>query len=696
MPNLLHDPLIRAATADGRRQTITLPQTLHLLAQDQISCFQSLRPHQEHPWHAFLTQTAVLALQHAGLDTLPGGPEGWRDRLAHLTQGDEPWELVNDDLSRPAFMQNPVPDPEAIAKRGKICLTPDGIDILFASKNFETKQDLIWNAQPDHWLYALITAQTAAAYAGAGHPGASRMNGGYSARPAVSLAPHQGGPGAHWRRDTEILRHHPDYQGDTARAVLWTIPWAGQKNEAMDPDALHPLYLEVCRRIRLSQTPDGRIHARKGTAAGAIVDAKSKNGVTRDPWTPLARTAAAVKPLHIQKDGFTHRLLTAIMLERDRWDLPCLLQPTPQELRQGAATLVARGIAGGKCETNGYHQTAIPLSPPLLQALADPAKAAEAQEIAAERQEQIRAMRGCLAAALETALHGPQNGGLNRDPIRRAAAPLEQSAQLRLIDGLQQELLQPTPAARQEARQEWLAGPEGLAETARRILAAAPARSDDARAAARTEFETRTGRPKPLAAYRVAQPVPNGAGRPATAKPGPEAFQAIQLADRIAAAAAEYPNSLVRLRRLNPDDPGPQEFERLTAGLWEIHDRPARRRWALIIHGIALMTATHHEHARYRPAHTPRMPLGRAITGYTDRGQRREMLTPDQARRLIHGPEPELRPLAVRLFQNLARAGLRLDWAETAQLILHPEDRRIRAKISEDYERAHRRSQPHD
>ena len=696
MPNLLNDPVIRAATHDGGRETLSLPQTLHLLHQDQIASFHGLRPHQEHPWHAFLTQLAVIAVQHAGLNEPPDNPHDWRRTLAAATQGETPWELIQDDLSIPAFLQNPVPDPDAIAKRGKPCPTPDSIDILFASKNHETKQDLIRDARPDHWIYALVCAQTSASYAGAGHPAASRMNGGYSSRPAVSLAPAQGGPGAHWRRDTEALLRNLDYRGDTARALLWTIPWTGAKNEAMDPASLHPLYLEVCRRLRLNQTTDGRIGALKTTAAGAIVDAKSRNGNTRDPWTPIAKSAGAAKPLHLQKDGFNHRLIAAILLDREKWEPPFLLQPAPQELRQGAANLIARGTAGGKCETNGFHSAIIPLSPPLLQAINDPRKADEALEIVNDRQQQLRAVRHCLSAAIETSLNGTREQPLisaYRDPARRRAAPVEQAANARMLDHLQEELAQSEPEARRETRRHWLAGPEGIAETARAILAAVPARSPAAGAAARQEFENRIGSPKILPGFQAARPVdpePQESA-PDLYLPSGAAIQAPLIAERIAVTAADQPGALVPLRNLNPDQPRPERFEAITAGLWELDDRQAQQRWALIVQGMALMTLIHRENADYRSAHHPGRPLGRAMAGAGIRGQQQEMIPPDQAETLLNGAEHVMRPIAARLFRRLAQAGARIDWAETAQLILEPQNRQVREKIRRDYRQARER-----
>ena len=83
------------------------------------------------------------------------------------------------------------------------------------------------------------------------------MNGGLGNRPAFSLAPFPGGVGAHVRRDISallecrptLLSEYPMTEGD--EALLWTIPWEGTQAEALLLNRLNPLYIEVCRRIRL-------------------------------------------------------------------------------------------------------------------------------------------------------------------------------------------------------------------------------------------------------------------------------------------------------------------------------------------------------------------------------------------------------------------------------------------------------------
>ncbi len=65
--SLLDEPLISARlAADGSRVHLSLPALFVALAGDQVRDFPALRPHQRHPWHAFLVQLAAMALHRAG------------------------------------------------------------------------------------------------------------------------------------------------------------------------------------------------------------------------------------------------------------------------------------------------------------------------------------------------------------------------------------------------------------------------------------------------------------------------------------------------------------------------------------------------------------------------------------------------------------------------------------------------------
>ena len=134
--NLLTQPLICAAP----RGALSLPAILAALARDEIDSFPSIRPHQSPAWHMFLVQLAALAMHRAGLTELPSDEEKWRDLLRGLTPDfayDEPWRLVVEDRTKPAFLQPPVPQG---VKLENLIPAPDTLDLLITAKNHDLKQ----------------------------------------------------------------------------------------------------------------------------------------------------------------------------------------------------------------------------------------------------------------------------------------------------------------------------------------------------------------------------------------------------------------------------------------------------------------------------------------------------------------------------------------------------------------------------
>ena len=80
--------------------------------------------------------------------------------MRDLTPGfaaDEPWQLVVEDWTQPAFLQPPVPDGVTLANPVP---TPDALDLLITSKNHDLKQAVARQGQPEDWLFALVSLQT--------------------------------------------------------------------------------------------------------------------------------------------------------------------------------------------------------------------------------------------------------------------------------------------------------------------------------------------------------------------------------------------------------------------------------------------------------------------------------------------------------------------------------------------------------
>ena len=223
MHNMLMDRLIRFDKSDGSRAEAPLPEVYAALMVDQVGAFPALRPHQRHAWHAFLVQLGAMAMHRAGAVEPPDAAGDWAALIRGLTPefpDDEPWQLVVDDIIKPAFMQPPASSMEREKDYKSAVATPDELDMLVTSKNHDLKSAVAVQAGVDDWIFALITLQTMEGFGGAGNYGISRMNGGLGNRPAVSLAPSGQGPGAHVKRDIiALLEHRPELLREMAPTI---------------------------------------------------------------------------------------------------------------------------------------------------------------------------------------------------------------------------------------------------------------------------------------------------------------------------------------------------------------------------------------------------------------------------------------------------------------------------------------------
>lgn len=162
------------------------------------------------------------------------------------------------------------------------------------------------NPSVEHWIYALIGLQTTQGFLGAGNYGIARMNGGFSSRPCVAFAPSQDA-GARFLRDLSALLQAREsliqdlgYAQRGALGFVWCAPWDGTKSLSIAE--LDPLFVEICRRVRLTAAPDGTIEAHQGSSKVARIAAKELNGNTGDGWTPVARKDG--KALTMAETGF--------------------------------------------------------------------------------------------------------------------------------------------------------------------------------------------------------------------------------------------------------------------------------------------------------------------------------------------------------------------------------------------------------
>jgi CRISPR system Cascade subunit CasA len=366
MHNLITDPIITLRLAN-ETVSASLPRTFELLFEDAVLDFPALRPHQGPAWHAFLVQLAFLATEDG---EVPTDAEGWAAALRGLTREwpkDEPWCLVA-PAEAPAFLQSPAPGGD-LRPYGTRIATPDELDPLVTSKNHDLKAARMRAATPEEWVFALVNLQTTEGYIGAGKYGIMRMNGAYGSRPFLGIHP-LGGPGARFRRDLAVLRRRRDAlfaraQGfATGRDVrlLWLEPWDGLRSLPISD--LHPLVIEICRRVRLVTLPDGALEARGTGTAAPRVAARELRGVTGDPWAPVESGKDGAKVLSISADGFGWRRMKALLLSEPgaerAFERPLLAKAVTEDGE--AAEIIAAALARGEGKTEGFHLRRVPIT----------------------------------------------------------------------------------------------------------------------------------------------------------------------------------------------------------------------------------------------------------------------------------------------------------------------------------------------
>lgn len=396
--DLLHNPLI--GTDAG---WVSLPGLLAAMAAGRVKNFPALRPHQRPAWHMFLVQLGTMAVARAGLSSIPQDEAIWRAALRGLTTDfpdDAPWHLVVDTPAQPGFMQPP--DPGGL--KWTEVLTPDAMDMVITSRNHDLKGEVARNAQPQDWIFALVSLQTMEGYGGAGNNGVTRMNGGSSSRAMLALAPAgQGGqvvdPSAWFRRDvTRLLATRTEQDKP---ALLWCLPWP--EGRALTLDQLDPLVIEICRRVRLQ----GDLHAIRATSAAARVDAKALKGMTDDPWAPIH--FAETKALTLGERDWTYRLICELYFG-NTWRRPLLAQPGPDEAVTDML-LIAEAFARGNSKTDGFKSRVIAV-PKAVQKTLSGSKAIELAD------DQIKLIKD-MDVALRNALALISAGG-ERDKVGKA------------------------------------------------------------------------------------------------------------------------------------------------------------------------------------------------------------------------------------------------------------------------------------
>lgn len=467
--SVLDEPLIHyRANAAGRAvHAATLPALLAALARDEVGDFPALRPHQRHPWHAFLVQLAALALHRSGRQLADATAESWRADLLALTPDDPDgaaWCLISPP-DRPALLQAPTP-PSFFSKWDKRYPTPDRLDMLVTSKNHDLKSARINTASPADWLFSLISLQTQEGRMGSGKDGISKMNSGYGSKCGFGIYP-SGGFGCRWMRDVHILLEsrasiveREGFREAAGISLVWLTPWDG--SQSLDFAHLDPHYIEICRLIRLGIFKD-KISALGSTGKVRRIAAKERGGRTGDAWIPIRKKDG--KALTVTDKGFGYELVSEVLFGSE-YQKPEALFLHEGDGDRGVFAL-AQAVRRNEGGTEGYHERRIPLSREVRRMLRSH-HTDELAQLAKQRILAIGEVRKVLWGALCALFANGQNTAKDsdKDKANLYSAPFEAAEDLRFFDDLNAELAVAAPD-REAARAAWLLA---LSERAEAVL----------------------------------------------------------------------------------------------------------------------------------------------------------------------------------------------------------------------------------
>ena len=154
---------------------------------------------------------------------------------------------------------------------------------------------------------------------------------------------------------------------------------------------------------------------------------------------------------------------------------------------------------------------------------------------------------------------------------------------------------------------------------------------------------------------------------------------------------------LAELRRMDPDSTDSPALMGMLAQE-DLFGRPeVERKWALILHGIALMTPKGGESDR-GAAHDGQMPVGRALYLGGEASRRQGFYSETRLKRLLSSRGGMTRTLLARAFRMLAAANVTFSWREMANFIRsdgfnEAAAKRHRHRIAREYFQAQRQSQ---
>lgn len=411
MHDLSHEPLIgiRMGLVESR---VSLPELLaRLSAREPVEC-TGLRPHQADPWHVFLVQIAasVMARQPAEAPA-PDDVRFWREGLLELAQGcTTAWELLVEDVTKPAFMQHPLTSGEELSKFKHKASTPDELDVLVTAKDHDVKLARMDRTDPEAWLFALLVYQTCSGYLGSGNYGTVRMNSGDGSRSIVSLVSDPS-PGVRFaeelaavRRLRSGLRSKGLPFADRGVVLTWLTRWS-RRSEQWLIGQLEPWFVESVRPLRLMAREDA-IQAFSATSDARQVGPKVlDSGDVGDPWLPVEVNGnkKARAALEVKASGWTPELLCRLLFQEG---IEVTALQRPRKEMTGTSWLMCSVLVRGQGTTNGFHRVAVPVPARARAWLAQPDDRERMARVATELLSDAKEIEVTLRKAMQVLARG--------------------------------------------------------------------------------------------------------------------------------------------------------------------------------------------------------------------------------------------------------------------------------------------------